>query len=302
MDELKNMTATKKGIIILLVICIATGVYWLIFNPSGVNSSKKIAEEFLETYYTISDTNIADILFAPPDLDNVSEEDLFLDENMQGIVIFSDSDAAINDKYGEYFTEKELYRLKANRTLIAHEITAKNYETRFLIDTINIWNEESKDNGDIFYEYNVAGNVIFSDGEEEWVNLFGNMTMTKDENRWLINRFEPREKPLYEALSYGISNLTVRNESDFKIARIELDSSLISLGGMLADGEYISKGDSFTFDMIHEDNLEFTIRLIDKDKNVIHSQSFMEDFSKGRDVDYYILEDQDGNPVIRDKM
>lgn len=299
MDELKNTTAMKKGILILLVICTAMGVYWLIFNPSGINSSKKIAEEFLETYYTISDTDIADILFAAPDLEGIPEENIFLDENMQGIVIFSDSDAAINDKYGEYFMEKELHRLKSNRTLITHEITAKNHETRFLIDTINIWNEESKDNGDIFYEYNIGGNVIFSDGEEEWVNLFGNITMTKDENRWLINRFEPREKPLYEALSYGISNLTVHNESDFKIARIEIDSSLISLGGMLADEEYISNGDSFTFDMIHKDNLEFTIRLIDKDKNVIHSQSFIEDFSKGRDVDYYILEDQDGNPVIR---
>lgn len=302
MDELKNTTAMKKGILILLVICTAIGVHWLIFNLSGTNSSKKIAEEFLETYYTISDTNIADILFAPLDFDSISEEDLFLDENMQGIVIFSDSDVAINDKYGEYFMEKELHRLKSNRTLIAHEITAKKYETRFIIDTINIWSEESKDNGDIFYEYNIAGNVIFSDGEEEGVNLFGNMTMTKNENEWLINRFEPKEKPLYEALSYGISNLTVHNESDFKIKRIEIDSSSISMGGMLADAEYISKGDSFTFDMIHKDNLEFTIHLMDKDKDTIHSQSFTEDFSKGRDVDYYILEDQDGNIVIRDRM
>ena len=68
-------------IAIIIVIAISTG---LITNPIS-NTAKNTAEEFLKTYYTIENTDIADMVYDPVTNPLLRDEPI-IDENGHGIV------------------------------------------------------------------------------------------------------------------------------------------------------------------------------------------------------------------------
>jgi hypothetical protein len=67
---------------------------------------------------------------------------------------------------------------------------------------------------------------------------------------------------------------------------------------MLANNKLLSIGDTFSFEMPYSHNLEFTIKALDKDSNLLAEKSYTSDFSKGNDISLVINQNDKGMFVI----
>ena len=208
-------------------------------------------------------------------------------------------DEAVKSKYGDFMTEDALNRASANRTILIGEMTAKEYGSKMSVDYINLWDEKISDNGDITYQYNVPVVVKFKDGFEEPMNLNGTLVMKEIDGKWNVSDFQINVTELSKVLQFGKSFLSIINHSDASIRRVEVDTKENSMGAMNANETNMEKNTGFTFEMIDEDVLEFTVKLLDKDGEILYEQSFIGDFSEGKDVYLYIQEDKDGNLEVK---
>ena len=294
-SRIKNILNYKKPsfwtIFIALIVVIAISI-GLITNP--INSAKNIAEEFLTTYYTIENTDIADMVY-----DESLWDKSGLDENGLGMINVIGIDEAVKSKYGDFMTEDALNRASANRTILIGEMTAKEYGSKMSVDYINLWDEKISDNGDITYQYNVPVVVKFKDGFEEPMNLNGTLVMKEIDGKWNVSDFQINVTELSKVLQFGKSFLSIINHSDASIRRVEVDTKENSMGAMNANETNMEKNTGFTFEMIDEDVLEFTVKLLDKDGEILYEQSFIGDSSEGKDVYLYIQEDKDGNLEVK---
>lgn len=290
-SRIKNVLNYKKpgfwtillAIVILMIIAIG-----LLTNPMEI-SAKDRAEKFLEKYYTIDNTEIADILF-----DFIADPNNEIDE--EGIIQIKGVQEAILDKYGDLMTESALDNAIANRIILAGEMTAKDYGSKLLPESINL--DKISDDKDAYYQYSVFASVIFKDNSEERVDLHGVLTMKEVESKWKVEYFKPDREELINTLRYGKANLFITNLSNESIRKVEVSTKTNSGGVMNADNTDIVKNERLDFEMSDGEGIDFTVRLLDGNDNTLLEQSFTEDFSKGKDVDLFIKEDSEGKLII----
>lgn len=277
-------------IIGIIVVILAS----LLISNLKRNNPKSVAEKFITTYYTIENTDIAD-MFDDESLWNKSG----LDDNGLGIIQITGIDEAVEAKYGEFMTEDALTRAGANRTLLIGEMTAKEYGSKMTIEYVNLWDEKTSENGDITYQYSVPATVKFKDGSEEHMNLHGTLVMKEIDGKWKVADFQINRTELAKVLQFGKSFLSITNKSDASIRRVEINTTGNSMGAMIADDTDMEKNTGFNFEMINAEKLGYTVRLLDGYGNILLEQNFTGDFSEGKDVQLYIQEDKDGNLEIR---
>lgn len=297
-SRIKNILNYKKpgfwvvGVALILVLVMALG---LISNPLSSNGPESRTEEFLRTYYTVVDTDIADIFYnSIPEITSSQFND-----NDNGIVELLNLEKAIKDKYGNLMTEEALESVAANRIITEGEFRAKEFGSSSEVNKVNLIYEEIKENGNVRFDYNVNILVNFRDGkEEENIDLTGSIEVTEVEGDWKVGVFRPNKGEFPKALTQGESYLNITNRSNANIRTIEINTKGNSIGAMNADNTDIGQGVRFSFDMIDDKNLDFTIKLIDKNRKILLEMDFTEDFSKGKDVYLYIDYDEKGNLII----
>lgn len=280
---------------VIVIIGLATG---LITNPI-VNESEKKTEEFLMTYYTIENTDIADMFFDESLNPIFSPEPMSeIDENGDGIVEVKGVEEAVNSKYGGLMTEEALNRASANRVLLAGEMAAREYGSRLEPKKVNINEEKISDHGTITYNFDVEALVKFKDGTKKVVDLTGTIDMVKVEGTWKVSNF--KQSNLNLALKLRQSNLYITNKSNAPIRRIEVDTIANSTGAMNADNSDMDKNYRFGFEMLDILNLDYSVKLLDEDDKILLNQSFVGDFSDGKIIKLYIEDDVNGNLSIQD--
>lgn len=292
-SKIKNILNYKKPrfwiVLIALIIVIGLAIV-LTSNPLG-SSPVANAEEFLKAYYTIENTDIADIFYASlPDI--ISSQ-----YNPEGLgeVEGSKWEEAIESKYGKLMTEEALDKAMANRIIPEGEMIAKEFGSRAKVSHINLIDEDILDNENVSYNYSVFILVNFRDGkEEENIGLNGSIEITKDDGSWKVSKFRPNNGELEKALTVGKPYIRINNGSNAKIRTIEVQTDGSSSGAMNADNSDMEKGARFSFDMIDTKNLNFKVRLLDGEKNILLQQDFTEDFSEGKDLHIYIKNGEDG--------
>lgn len=283
----------KSGfwIIVVALILVLGMALGLISNPLDSNnpgeSPESSAEEFLRTYYNVVDTNIADIFYSSKP--EITSENLSLEK-------------PIKDKYGILMTEEALESATANRIITEGEFTAKEFGSSSEVIKVDLIYEEIKENGNVRYDYTVNILVNYRDGkEEENIVLNGSIEVADIEREWKVSNFRPNKGDFSKALTQGESYLHISNHSKANIRTIEINTKGNSIGAMNADNTDIAQGVNFGFEMIDDKILDFTVRLIDKDKKILLDMDFTEDFSEGKDVYLYIDHDEKGNLVINDE-
>lgn len=276
-------------IAIIIVIAISIG---LMTNPLN-NTEKGKAEEFLKLYYTIENTDIADMFY-----DENLKDDSKLNFDGTGITSIKGLDEALSAKYGSLMTEDAFNRASANRTLLIGEVTAREYGTRITIEGVNLWDEEVSENGDVTYQFSIPARVKFKDGTEELINLNGTLVMKKLDNDWKVSDFQINRTELAKVLEHGKSILSITNQSHGPIRRIEVDTEGNSQGAMNADNTIMEMNSRFDFEMIDAKNIFFNVKLLNVDNELLFEQAFSGDFSKGKDVYLYIVNYGDNKLMI----
>ncbi|WFA08827.1 hypothetical protein [Tissierella sp. Yu-01] len=281
------------GIVVSLIFLgLAT---WMITNLS-LNESEEKAEEFLKTYYTIENTDIADMMFDEKLIKSLISSDY--ETSKQGIIELKFIDEAVNAKYSNLMTEDALKRASANRTILMGEMTAREYGTRLEPKKINITEEKVSDSGIINYSFNVEALVKFNDGTDNLVNLTGKIDMVEVEGGWKVDSFKHSNSNFAKALTLIQPNLHITNHSNAPIRRIEVSVNGSTRGVMNADNTDMDKNYRFDFQMLDLKALEYSIKLLDEDDKVFLQQSYIGDFSNSKDVELFIEEDEEGNLFI----
>ena len=301
-SRIKNILNYKKpgfwiiGVAFILVLGMAIG---LISNPLSSNSPEESsdlrAQEFLKTYYNVVDTDIADIFYnAIPEI--ISSQ---IDDKGNGISGIFSLEEEIKAKYGNLMTEEALESAAASRIITEGEFTAKEFGSSSEVNKVNLIYEEIKENGNIRYDFTVEVLVDFRDGKkEENIVLTGSIEVTEAEGEWKVREFRPNKGDFTRALTQGESYLNIVNNSNENIRTIEINTKGNSIGAMNADNTDIGQGVRFSFDMIDDSNLDFTVRLIDKDKKILIKRDFIGNFSEGKDMYLYIRQDENNNLII----
>lgn len=278
---------------IILIIGLATG---LITNPI-LNESERKAEEFLRIYYTIENTDIADMFYDPSlNLLFSSKPINEIDENGNGIIEVKGVEEAVKAKYGGLMTEDALNRASANRVILAGEMAAREYGSRLEPKKIKIKEVKISDKGIISYSFDVEALVKFKDGTRNVVDLTGTIDMVEVGGTWKVSNFSQSNLGL--ALKLRQANLYITNNSNAPIRRIEVDTRVNSTGAMNADNTDMDKNYRFGFEMLDIPSLDYTVKLLDKDDKILLNQSFVGDFSDGKIIKLYIEEDVNGNLSI----
>lgn len=295
-SRIKNILNYKKPsfwtILIALIIVIAISI-GLITNPID-NPAEKRAKEFLELYYTIENTDIVDMIYdlsVVPSSPNINNDG-------HGIIEIEGIEETINTKYNGLMTENALNRAIANRTILAGEMVAREYGSKLIPESISLSIEEESSTEKTNYHYDIAARVTFEDGTEEVARLQGTIVMKEIDGKWKIDDFSPDRKGLTNVLQFGMPYLYITNHSNASIRLIEISTKYNTNGAMNANNSDIAKNARFDFDMIDDERLDFTVKLLNKDREILYERSFTGDFSKGKDMYLYIEEDELGRLMI----
>lgn len=154
--------------IIMLSVCIAVIVVLVLLN----DGSKKIAKEFLNKYYTVSDVSISQ----SKSIDEIKE--------------------SLEKKYENLLTHNALEKLAANRWILESEKAANEFNCKLEIKKISLKQSE-KDNNKKRYEYTVVSVVKYSDGKEKEISQSGTLELIKKDDKWIIDSVYVRDGELY---------------------------------------------------------------------------------------------------------
>jgi len=264
--------------------------------------SEARAEEFLNIYYTINNTDIADLFYDFPLVQPMKG----IDSDGHGIVEVPGIEEALKAKYGEFMTEKGLEVAASNRVIPQGEMAAREYGSTMEVEYVNIRDMRISDYGSISYNYSIVGLVKFNDGSEELVTLIGSLLMREVEGIWKVDRFNPDRNELEKVLQYGQSYLILTYESDFSTIRsIELiRKDNFQHATMYVNGSLEGTKNEYVTQMRHipfVGNIDFTIKVLDKDNIVLAEKEFAKDFSNGKDVELFVREDENEQLIISDK-
>ncbi|MBV1757298.1 MAG: M56 family metallopeptidase [Dethiosulfatibacter sp.] len=293
-SRVKNIINYRKpgfwaGAVALLIVAVLT--IGLLSNPFNTNTPEARAEKFLLTYYTVDDPDIAELLFAP-DIDRST------DSNGSGLTEIPGFQDALTAKYGELMTEKGLTDSASNRVILEGEIAALQYGSTLKVDSVSLSGKSEAENNNVTFHYNITAKVVTNRGDEEAIQLIGVLVMKEVEGKWRVDLFRPESGELKRVMQYGKPFIHVTNKTKDSIKTVEINTKNNTTGTMYADNTLLGIGDTFSFEMPYSNNLEFTMKALDKDSNLLAEKSYASNFSKGNDISLVIDQNDEGLFVI----
>lgn len=277
------------GVIVLMIVAVLTMVF--LANPFNVNTPEARAEKFLLTYYTVDNHDIADLLFSPG-------IDPSTDGNGTGLTEIPGLQDALMAKYGELMTEKGLTDSASNRVILEGEIAAIQYGSNLKAETVSLIDTSEAENSNVTFHYNITAKVSPNKGDEEVIQLNGVLIMKEVEGRWRVDLFRPNSGELGKVMQYGKPFIHVTNKTKDLIKTVEINTKNNTTGTMYADDTLLGIGDTFSFEIPYSNNLEFTMKVLDKDSNILAEKSYTSDFAVGNDVSLVIDQNNEGMYVI----
>jgi hypothetical protein len=274
----------------IIVAVLATG---LLSNPFTANQPEARAKKFLMTYYTVDDTSIAELISNPSTTPSP-------DISGNGLVEIPGFQDALTTKYGELMTEKGLNDSAANRVILEGEMGAIQYGSSLKAESVSVSlsNKLESENGIVTFDYNVSAKVFLESGNEELVQLSGVLVMIEVEDRWMVELFRPKTGELEKVMQYGKPFIYVTNKTKDSVKTVEINTKDSTSGTMLADNNLMGLGDTFSFEMPYSSNLDFMLKALGSEGNLLAQKSYTSDFSKGNDISLVIDQNDKGIYVI----
>ena len=293
-SRVKNIINYRKpgfwvGVIAFIIVVILT--MGLLSNPFNANTPEARAEKFLLTYYTVDDTGIAELLTNP----NI---ELTYDSNGTGLTEIPGLQDALTTIYGELMTEKGLNDSAVNRVILEGEIAASQYGSILKTDSVSLGGKSETENGDVTFHYNITAKVTFKSGDDEAIQLSGVLIMKEVEGKWKVDLFRPIAGEIEKVMQYGKPFIRVTNKTEDSVKTVEINTKDSTTGTMLADNDLMKEGDTFSFEMPYSSNLEFSMKALDANGNLLAEKSYTSDFAVGNDVSLVIDQNDEGMYVI----
>ena len=274
----------------LLILSVLTLITLTACN-TGQEGPMDKAEAFLNEYYTVQESELADFFY--------EEVALPYDPNMEGMEAFEEFGRMVEEKYGPWMTERGYQESLANRFLPGVEMFGRKTGNRMTAHSITLMDEEEYQDGRMYYTYGVDVQIQLEDGETEVIPVTGEIVMEEVQEEWKVDVFRPKAEGLQELMAYGVSNLRITNwDVEDKIGYVEVYWEGGSGGAINADETAMGLGETFSFRMPSDKNLLFNVRLFDTEYNALVEYGFETNFSSGRNFELYIMWDEARENII----
>ena len=281
---------TRFNSIQLLILSVLTLITLTACN-TGQEGPMDKAEAFLNEYYTVQESELADFFY--------EEVALPYDPNMEGMEAFEEFGKMVEEKYGPWMTERGYQESLANRFLPGVEMFGRKTGNRMTAHSITLMDEEEYQDGRMYYTYGVDVQIQLEDGETEVIPVTGEIVMEEVQEEWKVDVFRPKAEGLQELMAYGVSNLRITNwDVENKIGYVEVYWEGGSGGAINADETAMGLGETFSFRMPSDKNLLFNVRLFDTEYNALVEYGFETNFSSGRNFELYIMWDETRENII----
>lgn len=281
---------TRFNSIQLLILSVLTLITLTACN-TGQEGPMDKAEAFLNEYYTVQESELADFFY--------EEVALPYDPNMEGMEAFEEFGRMVEEKYGPWMTERGYQESLANRFLPGVEMFGRKTGNRMTAHSITLMDEEEYQDGRMYYTYGVDVQIQLEDGETEVIPVTGEIVMEEVQEEWKVDVFRPKAEGLQELMAYGVSNLRITNwDVEDKIGYVEVYWEGGSGGAINADETAMGLGETFSFRMPSDKNLLFNVRLFDTEYNALVEYGFETNFSSGRNFELYIMWDEARENII----
>jgi len=281
---------TRFNSIQLLILSVLTLITLTACN-TGQEGPMDKAEAFLNEYYTVQESELADFFY--------EEVALPYDPNMEGMEAFEEFGKMVEEKYGPWMTERGYQESLANRFLPGVEMFGRKTGNRMTAHSITLMDEEEYQDGRMYYTYGVDVQIQLEDGETEVIPVTGEIVMEEVQEEWKVDVFRPKAEGLQELMAYGVSNLRITNwDVEDKIGYVEVYWEGGSGGAINADETAMGLGETFSFRMPSDKNLLFNVRLFDTEYNALVEYGFETNFSSGRNFELYIMWDEARENII----
>jgi len=281
---------TRFNSIQLLILSVLTLITLTACN-TGQEGPMDKAEAFLNEYYTVQESELADFFY--------EEVALPYDPNMEGMEAFEEFGKMVEEKYGPWMTERGYQESLANRFLPGVEMFGRKTGNRMTAHSITLMDEEEYQDGRMYYTYGVDVQIQLEDGETEVIPVTGEIVMEEVQEEWKVDVFRPKAEGLQELMAYGVSNLRITNwDVENKIGYVEVYWEGGSGGAINADETAMGLGETFSFRMPSDKNLLFNVRLFDTEYNALVEYGFETNFSSGRNFELYIMWDEARENII----
>ena len=274
----------------LLILSVLTLITLTACN-TGQEGPMDKAEAFLNEYYTVQESELADFFY--------EEVALPYDPNMEGMEAFEEFGKMVEEKYGPWMTERGYQESLANRFLPGVEMFGRKTGNRMTAHSITLMDEEEYQDGRMYYTYGVDVQIQLEDGETEVIPVTGEIVMEEVQEEWKVDVFRPKAEGLQELMAYGVSNLRITNwDVENKIGYVEVYWEGGSGGAINADETAMGLGETFSFRMPSDKNLLFNVKLFDTEDNALVEYGFETNFSSGRNFELYIMWDEARENII----
>lgn len=169
----------KKALIVIIILVLSLSIVSCSNNLSPEDEAKKVAIEYMNTYYSIEDFTKDTIEVKLPK-NNKALEPIIIDEKL--------------DKLKPIITDEMENYILRNRGTLMIENAAKNLERNISVEEINLeMLEYSKDNTEstIHFDYTMKLKFSAADNEEEIEELVGQIKLTLVNNKWKVALEKP---------------------------------------------------------------------------------------------------------------
>lgn len=162
----------KKPYLIVVILLLLIVIFVLYVMTS---SEKKVAKEFINLYYNVSDTHI------------YNSNDI------------NEYEAALFKKYGNIMTNNALKTSASNRSILEGEEAAYKWLCTLKVKKITLKLVDN-DNGKS-YDYIVNAQVKYIDGNKKDILATGTLKLIKEGNKWKVDSFYTKIGELYKLMS-----------------------------------------------------------------------------------------------------
>ena len=284
---------TRFNSIQLLILSVLTLITLTACN-TGQEGPMDKAEAFLNEYYTVQESELADFFY--------EEVALPYDPNMEAMEAmeaFEEFGKMVEEKYGPWMTERGYQESLANRFIPGVEMYVERNYKMITAQSVALMDEEEYQDGRMYYTYGVDVQIQLEDGETEVIPVTGEIVMEEVQEEWKVDVFRPKAEGLQELMAYGVSNLRITNwDVEDKIGYVEVYWEGGSGGAINADETAMDLGETFSFRMPSEKNLLFNVKLFDTEDNALVEYGFETNFSSGRNFQLYIMWDETRENII----
>jgi len=275
----------------LVLIFSLFGIMTLTGCSTGPEGPEEKAEAFLNEYYTVQESELADFFY--------EEVALPYDPKMEAMEAFEEFGKMVEDKYGPWMTERGYQEALANRFIPGVEMSVERTYKIITAQSVALMDEEEYQDGRIYYAYEVDVQIQLEDGDLEVIPVTGELVMEEVQEEWKVDVFRPKAEGLQDLMTFGVSNLRITNwDVEDMVGYVEVSWEGGTGGAVNADGTAMGLGETFSFRMPSEENLLFNVKLFDLGDKVLVEYGFETNFSSGRNFQLYIMWDSEMENVV----